>query len=57
MNARRRTMVNNPPKKVKNAGSTPGGQNQARPIKNAVATQPKPAGYEVPRNSVSCNKY
>lgn len=57
MNQRKRSVISNPPKKVKGSGSNPGGPNQAGKIKNAVAMQPKPAGYSVARNSVTCNKY
>lgn len=57
MNARRRTMISNPPKKIKGSGSTTGTTNQAMPIKNAVAMQPKAAEYAVPRNSVTCKNY
>lgn len=42
-----------PVTRMKGAGTSHGGPNQASPIKNAVAVQPKPQGYEVARNSVA----
>lgn len=55
MNVKRReNMPAQPMVRVKNAGSSRGGENQAKPIKNAIAYKPKPTGYAVAKNSVTC---
>lgn len=43
-----------PMRKAKNATSPSfGGTNQAKPIKNAVASRAKAQGYECPKNTVA----
>lgn len=44
----------NPVRKIKNAGSSYGGPNTPKAIKNAVAMKPKSPGKIVPKNSVTC---
>lgn len=52
MNVRRRSMQpTTGSKRTKNAGSGFGGGQDAKPIKNAVAMQPKAVAVAVPRNA------
>lgn len=55
MNVKKRELASSEPMtRIKNAGSTRGGANQAKAIKNATGPKPKAMAYAVPKNSITC---